>query len=150
MGQVSLARFNRLNTSMIWEANINQCSLHWLSTKLYIYLKYFVPIIFRVIEYNFYYLWGSCSENKFFSSYNISHKPQKLLRKNKAKFFFRLGKRTYINIMQIYLCRINDTSCIFVLYGDNREFNVMLKQRKINITTTIFPSGFLDENYFAY
>lgn len=123
MGQISLARFNRINASMVWESSLHNKSHHWLSTKLYIYLKLFIPIIFKTIVFNFFKLWGPKIDNSMLSHFNFSGASKGQIPNRRTSLFLRKQQSMLVTILQLYIHRYDDESYILVIYGDYNMFN---------------------------
>lgn len=79
MGQISLPRLNRINTSMFWESYISYDHYHYNSVKLYIFYKYFIKYFFSYKLFNYGKLWGFF--NWFYwNSNNITFFKKKIIK----------------------------------------------------------------------
>lgn len=136
MGQISLARVNRINVSMQWESNLKANQYSWLSTKIYILLRLFVPIIFHVNKYNFFKLWGPTLTKHIISSYLISGYLQITIKKRHYKLYRSINPKPLLTIPQIYIARLHDLTYIYVVYSDltvfDTNFKLIADKKKIN------------------
>lgn len=144
MGQLSLVRADRLNTSMIWEGGVGDEQFKWLSTKLYIYLKFFIISLFKVKQYNFSKFWKSTCKVSY-SSYNISQNA-----KWKNLSYGNLIKQTKLNvnlhILQIYLYTQANNQIVLILYVSNDNASNFIFPKTSNINVAITNPA----NYFLY
>lgn len=181
MGQISLARLNRINCSMIWESwLITNNYNHYLSHKLYLYFKFFLPWLFLFNEFHFNKFWfvnskysltifnisPKLSHNKLFNSiYNKINQKYNNLTKS-------INISADIKILHFYIYSYNDNTYIFIIYinkefigvlEENKHYNNVLFKVKSKATYLIptiknekfkqyynIPYRYIDKNYFLY
>lgn len=148
MGQISLVRFNKLSNSMTWEGGVGDLQMHWLSTKLYLFFKFFIPILFWVRIFTFFNIWTN-GKKKSLSHYSTCQKSKKRkLKKNIWKLIMWIKDPLQINVLQLYLYTSNTTNFLCCVYANNSEFNNLLTD-----TVEIESSQQLDQgeiNLFLY
>ena len=122
---------------MIWESHIpDRCDLHWLSTKFYLYFKFFLPSLFYNDYYNFFKFWDTTKKHTL-STFNISPNS------TKNRYFNRRGKllRNYhigltggdvqlISIMNFYIYSCNNQTFVFIIYIDNRKIEKLFEDHE--------------------
>lgn len=117
MGQISLARFNRLNVSMTWESELKTNAYHWLSTKLYLFLNLYITRLFQVNQYNFFNLWAPKIKINVWSEKRITNFTRKLFATHDFSIAIIKNPKKLLNVLACYLFRIFDNSFIYVIYN---------------------------------
>ena len=69
MGQISLPRLEKINTTMSWESTLLFNKERWLSIKSFIFLKVFIQFIFSNTSFKFKTKWVSMSTKKTYSQF---------------------------------------------------------------------------------
>lgn len=120
MGQVSLPRLEKINTTMTWESNILVQNEQWLGPKLFIFHKLFAKYIVkytvkhRRLKWNKNLLNTTLNTKKFISKYK-----SKQLTLLKAKNFSILGT---------YIYQLNTAYNTFVVYTSAYTRRLLLKK----------------------
>ena len=131
MGQISLARFNRLNVSMSWEGGVG-CNIHrWISFKLFIYFKYLIGHIFKVKIYNLFNLWFYSKNN--FTNFLISPGEGVDIKIKNNNFFTKKSLSLKLHTFQIYLYTKNNSQIMLITYIRNLDFNDFIQQKSTKI-----------------
>lgn len=162
MGQVSLVRLNRINCSMIWESNLHELNdIHWLSTKFYIFFKFFLPTLFYNKRYNFFKFWKTAHLTSF-SPFNISSNPTKNKYINRCETNWHLKnyhiglKKTkifYVKILQFFIYSSNNQTYIFIIYINSKKFKNLYNKNintKKNLLVFFKKNKTIKKNYFLY
>lgn len=126
MGQISLPRFNRINSSMTWESSLKVNNYRWLSLKLVLFLKLYIPCIFKVTQYNFFNLWGLTLKDRIISNLSISN----FIKKSFLTLTFGIAlieaEKKLLNILGVYLTRLFDSSYIYIVYNHYSALKTVL------------------------
>lgn len=117
MGQISLPRFNRLNTSMIWESMLITNQYHWLSTKTYLFLRLYISNIFKVTQYNFFNIWGRPLKITMFYISSISNFIQKNFNTNSYFIAYISNPKQLLNVLALYITRLFDKTYVYLVYN---------------------------------
>lgn len=106
MGQISLPRLNRVDTSMFWESFIFYNQYTYNSLKLYIFYKYFIKYFFHRQIFFYKRLWGQKTNFTKFLSYN----------KKDKNFFLNIYKKEMsFKTLKFYLYTLNQEYFLFFI-----------------------------------
>lgn len=138
MGQISLPRFNRLNTSMAWESMLNTNQYHWLSTKIYLFLRLYLSNIFKVTQYNFFNIWGPELKINMLYSLSISNFIKKKLPIRSYFISCTPNTKYLLNILALYINRVFEKSYIYLVYNHHSTLKTVFKTFTSLTASTIF------------
>lgn len=138
MGQISLPRLNRLNTSMFWESFIFFDQQKYNSLKLYIFYKYFIKYFFKNILFLYLNIWGG---------YTWRYQTSNVLNFFKNKDKFKLNNLYVLDYslrnLKFYLYTLNNRYYLFFIV-------LNLKKKKDNSKDTNFKKLLIFKKLTTY
>ncbi len=102
MGQISLPRLEKINTTMFWESTLLYNKERWLSIKSFIFLKILIQYIFKNNYFNFKTKWVNNINNSRF-----------IYKKIKFTYNNNSNSNTFVNH---YIYQLNNKYIITAIY----------------------------------
>jgi len=122
VGQKSLVRLNRLNVSMHWESELTPNIYHWLSVKLYLYLRLLIPFLFKVNIYNFFKLWGNYKNKNILSTVMFSGFLQVSLKSCLYTVYVKKTWKSFFIPLQIYISKMYNLTFIHLIHCNINKY----------------------------
>lgn len=120
MGQVSLPRLERINTSMSWESSLWNQREQWAAPKLFIFYKPFINLTFNFNSNIFRYTWKSSPNKLVF----WSNKQQK----NIIYTVYRSNRDLKRVVVGRYIYNFNNELTTLVVYGQRDQQLILTKK----------------------
>lgn len=108
MGQISLPRLEKINTTMFWESTLLYNNERWLSIKSFIFLKILLQYIFKNNYFRFKTKW-ILNKNKITSQFVYK------------KIYFKYENNSKVNsnlFFNHYIYQLNNKYILAVIYID--------------------------------
>jgi hypothetical protein len=114
VGQVSLPRLERINSSMTWESSYWNHTEHWVAPKLFIFYRPFLNLAFSFKTNQFFRLWyKKKTSSAFWASKHTNIKIRYSLYKTKRKLHWKVNNR--------YIYLFNNVATTLVVYSPCNE-----------------------------
>lgn len=120
MGQVSLPRLERINTSMTWESSIWNQTEQWAAPKIFIFYKPFINLTFNFNSTIFHHVWKKSNKSVVF--WRSKQKRQVVYT------VYRSNRGLRRVVMGRYVYNFNNELTTLVIYGQRDQQLILTKK----------------------
>ncbi len=120
MGQVSLPRLERINTSMTWESSLWNQTEQWAAPKIFIFYKPFINLTFSFNSNIFHHVWKKSKNNVIF--WRSKQKKQIVYT------VYRSNRGLRRVVMGRYIYNFNNELTTLIIYGQRDQQLILTKK----------------------